>query len=79
LLLHGASPRASIALIEGARALAALRGRSYVLAEDIGAIAADVLRHRITPSDEAIATEVSTESIVTELIALVPVPAMPLA
>ncbi|MFN5882557.1 MAG: AAA family ATPase [Burkholderiales bacterium] len=79
LLLHGASPRASIALIEGARALAALRGRSYVLAEDIGAIAADVLRHRITPSDEAIATEVSTESIVTELIASVPVPAMPLA
>jgi MoxR-like ATPase len=79
LLMHGASPRASISLIEGARALAALRGRTYVLPEDITAIAPDVLRHRITLSDEAIATEVSAEQIVAELIAAVPVPVMPLA
>jgi len=79
LLMHGASPRASIALIEGARALAALRGRSYVLAEDIVALAPDVLRHRITLSDEAIATNVNPETLMQGLIGSVPVPVMPLA
>jgi MoxR-like ATPase len=78
LLLHGASPRASIAMIEAARALAALRGRTYVLPEDISAIAPDVLRHRITLSDEAIATRVDPESLVAEVIAAAPVPALSL-
>jgi MoxR-like ATPase len=79
LLLHGASPRASIAMIEAARALAAMRGRTYVLPEDIGAIAADVMRHRITLSDEAIATQVDPASVVAELIGAVPVPSLALA
>ncbi|MFZ9405894.1 MAG: AAA family ATPase [Burkholderiaceae bacterium] len=76
LLMHGASPRASISMIESARALAALRARSYVLPEDITSIAADVLRHRISLSDEALATNVRTDSLVRDLVAAVPVPSL---
>src|SRR5690606_17710262 len=50
---YGASPRATISLVEGARALAFLRGRRYVLAEDMAELAADVLRHRVVLSYEA--------------------------
>src|SRR5205085_306231 len=53
-LTFGASPRASIALIEGARALAFLRGRTYVLPEDVTDLAPDVLRHRLVLSYEAL-------------------------
>jgi MoxR-like ATPase len=78
LIAHGASPRASISMIEAARALAALHGRPYVLAQDISAVAADVLRHRITPSDEALVTQTRLEDLVNALIAAIPEPAMPL-
>ena len=54
-LTYGASPRASIHLIEGARALAFLRGRDYVLPEDVTDLAPDVLRHRLVLSYEALA------------------------
>ena len=54
-ITFGASPRASIHLIEGARALAFLRGRDYVLPEDVTDLAPDVLRHRLVLSYEALA------------------------
>ena len=54
-LTYGASPRASIHLIEGARALAFLRGRDYVLPEDVTDLVPDVLRHRLVLSYEALA------------------------
>src|SRR5688500_9238636 len=54
-LTYGASPRASIHLVEGARALALLRGRSYVLPEDVSDLVPDVLRHRLVLSYEALA------------------------
>src|SRR5690606_17340796 len=47
---YGASPRASIALVEGARALALLRGRHYALPEDVTDLIPDVLRHRVVLS-----------------------------
>ncbi|MEK9775758.1 MAG: AAA family ATPase [Quisquiliibacterium sp.] len=78
LLAHGASPRASISMIEAARALAALRGRSYVLAQDVSAVASDALRHRITLSDEALVTQVKPGELLDALIGAVPEPAMPL-
>lgn len=78
LLMHGASPRASIWMIEAARALAALRGRAYVLPEDLSTVAPDVLRHRISLSDEAIATQVGTAHILKQLLAAVAAPVKPL-
>ena len=54
-LTFGASPRASIGLIEGARALAFLRGRTYALPEDVIGLSPDVLRHRLVLSYEALA------------------------
>ena len=55
---YGASPRASIALVTGARALAFLRGRDYVLPHDVSELALDVLRHRLVLSYEALADDV---------------------
>ena len=65
-------------MIEAARALAALRGRSYVLAQDVSAVASDALRHRITLSDEALVTQVKPGELLDALIGAVPEPAMPL-
>ena len=53
-ITFGASPRATISLIEGARALAFLRGRDYVLPEDVTDLVPDVLRHRLVLSYEAL-------------------------
>ena len=65
---YGASPRASIALVTGARALAFLYGRAYVLPEDVRELALDVLRHRIVLSYEALADEVTADAIVTKVL-----------
>lgn len=73
-LQYGASPRASIALDRCARARAWLQGRDFVLPEDIQSLAPDVLRHRLIPSYEAEAEGVTTDRLVSELLALVPVP-----
>ncbi|NBT98762.1 MAG: ATPase [Betaproteobacteria bacterium] len=78
LLMHGASPRASIWMIEAARALAALRARAYVLPEDVSAVALDVLRHRISLSDEALATQIEAETILNQLLSNIPAPTKPL-
>jgi MoxR-like ATPase len=74
LLRVGASPRASISLLRASRAHAFLRGRGYVTAEDIKAIAYNVLRHRIILSFEAEAEEIRGDEIVKEIIGHIEVP-----
>ena len=74
LITVGASPRASIALIKSAKAHAFLRGRGYVTPEDVKAIGKDVLRHRITPSFEAEAENITSEDLVDKLFAEIEVP-----
>ncbi len=71
---YGASPRASIALVTGARALAFTRGREYALPDDVHELALDVLRHRIVLSYEALADDVSADSIITRVLDAVPAP-----
>ena len=77
-LTFGASPRASIHLIEGGRALAFLRGRTYVLPEDVTDLAPDVLRHRLVLSYEALADGVSADQIVNRVLQHVRAPDKPL-
>jgi MoxR-like ATPase len=74
----GASPRASINLVLGARALAMLRGRDYVLPADITELAPDVLRHRLVLSYEAFADGTSADEVLTLILNQVPVPNRPL-
>lgn len=74
LIEFGASPRATLALILGARAHAFLNGRAYVSPGDVKAIAPDVLRHRVIPSFEAQAEEITSERIVSDILDHVPVP-----
>jgi MoxR-like ATPase len=71
---YGASPRASIALVLGARALAFLRGRDYVLPHDLSELALDVLRHRIVLSYEAFADDLDADTIITRVLGAVPAP-----
>ena len=74
----GASPRASIALIEGGRALAYLRGRDYVLPEDVIDVMPDVLRHRLVLTYEALAESVTADEIVRRIMDHIPAPDKPL-
>ena len=69
----GGSPRATIALDRCSRAHAWLRGQDYVSPDDVQAVAADVLRHRLLLSFEAEANGVTTDQVIAELLALVPV------
>jgi len=71
---YGASPRASIALVLAGRALAFLRGRGYVLPQDVTELALDVLRHRVVLSYEALADDVDADAIVTRVLGAVPAP-----
>jgi MoxR-like ATPase len=77
-LTFGASPRASIHLIEGARALAFLRGRAYALPEDVVDLVPDVLRHRLILSYEALADGQSADQIIHRVLAQLPAPDKPL-
>ena len=74
LISHGASPRATLGLVRAARALALLRGREFVLPQDVYDIAPDVLRHRVLLSYEAIADGVTAESIVNRIVGTVVAP-----
>jgi MoxR-like ATPase len=78
LITYGASPRATIGLVEGARALAMLRGRSYALPEDMSDLVPDVLRHRIVLSYEGLSEGFTGEAIVERIMAAVRPPARPL-
>ncbi len=71
---HGASPRATLALIRCAKALAWLEGADYVSPHHIQTVATDVLRHRIIPSFEAEADDVSRDAIVARILEVVAVP-----
>ena len=75
----GASPRATIWLIEGARALAFLRGRAYVLPEDLLVLTGDVLRHRISLTYEALADGITADALVERIVRALPAPAKPLS
>ncbi len=74
LIQFGASPRASISLLEAARALAMIRGRGYVTPEDVKMIGRDVLRHRVLLSYEAEAEEMTSDDIISEIFDNVVVP-----
>jgi MoxR-like ATPase len=76
---YGASPRATIGMIEGARALALLRGRRYVLPEDITDLVPDVMRHRVVLSYEALAEGLTPDALIARVMKAVPVPDKPLA
>jgi MoxR-like ATPase len=73
-ITYGASPRASINLTEAARALALMRGRRYVLPEDMVDLVHDVLRHRVVLSYEAIAENLSADAIIAKLMTKVSPP-----
>jgi len=77
-LSFGASPRATIHMIEGARALALLRGRDYALPEDVADIAPDVLRHRLVLSYEALADGVSADALIARIMRATALPPRPL-
>jgi len=74
LISYGASPRASINLSMGARAMAFVRRRGYVIPEDVRAICMDVLRHRIAVTYEAEAEDITSETIITKILNKVEVP-----
>ncbi len=74
LIEFGASPRATIALAQASRAHAFLRGRAFVTPDDVKAIAPDVLRHRVLTTFEAEAEEVTSDDIVTRVLAKVESP-----
>lgn len=73
-LQAGASPRASIALLRAASAMAYLQGRDYVIPEDIIAVAPDVLRHRLVLDYAARAAGVDADAIIRRILDFVPIP-----
>jgi MoxR-like ATPase len=77
-ITFGASPRATINLTEGARALAMLRGRTYALPEDMSDLVPDVMRHRLVLSYEALSEGLSPDALVAKIMAKIPPPAKPL-
>jgi MoxR-like ATPase len=74
LVSYGASPRASLGLVAGARALALLRGRTYALPQDVFDIAPDVLRHRLVLSYESLAQGLVSDQILARILSTVPAP-----
>ena len=77
-ITYGCSPRATINLTEASRALAMLRGRTYVLPEDMTDLVPDVFRHRIVLSYEALSEGLSADAVIGKIMAKIPAPAKPL-
>jgi MoxR-like ATPase len=77
-IIFGASPRASINLILAGRALAFVRGRTYALPQDVLDLAADVLRHRLVLSYEALSDNVSSDDLLRQILGQIPIPVVPL-
>ncbi len=77
-LSYGASPRACIHLIEAARALAYLRGRNYVLPEDVIDLVPDVFRHRLVLSYQALAEGITADQLIRQIMQAMPTPERPL-
>jgi len=70
----GASPRASLQLLRASRAAAAIDGRDFVLPDDVQSLAVPVLAHRLLPTAEAQVARRTTEAVVTDLVARLPLP-----
>jgi MoxR-like ATPase len=77
-IMFGASPRASINLILAARALALVRGRTYVLPQDVNDLILDIMRHRLVLTYEALADNVPSEDIICRISNAIPMPSVPL-
>jgi len=77
-ITFGASPRASINLIRAGRALAFVRGRGYVLPQDVRDMVLDVLRHRVVLSYEALSDNITSDDLLHKIMDRVPVPQVPL-
>ena len=77
-IMFGASPRASINLILTGRALAFVRGRDYVLPQDVSDMALDVMRHRLVLTYEALSDNVSSDDILRKILDRIPLPVVPL-
>jgi MoxR-like ATPase len=73
-LQYGASPRASLGLIAAGRALALLRGRAYVLPQDVYDVAPDIFRHRLVLSYEALARDITVNDVLARILSTVPAP-----
>ena len=73
-LSYGASPRASLGIIAASRALALVRGRDFVVPQDVIDVAPDVLRHRLVLSYDALADGVPVDTILTQLLRAIPLP-----
>ena len=73
-IAYGASPRASLGIIAGARALALVRGRDYVIPQDVIEIIPDVLRHRLVLTYDALADEISSETVINRILQTVALP-----
>jgi MoxR-like ATPase len=74
LIEYGASPRATIYLQQAARALAFLQGEGNVFPNDVKQVAIDVLRHRVKPTYEAEAENITSEDLIRRILETVPVP-----
>jgi len=78
-LAYGASPRGSINLVAAARALAVLRGRGYALPQDVQELARDVLRHRLVLTYQALAEQITPDTLLTAVLDAIPPPRIDLA
>jgi MoxR-like ATPase len=78
-IAYGASPRGSINLVAAARALAVLRGRGYALPQDVQELARDVLRHRLVLTYQALAEQLSPDTLLTAVLDAIPPPRIDLA
>ena len=77
-ILFGASPRASINLVVAARALAFVRGRDYMLPQDMADVSLDVIRHRLVLSYDALSDNINSDDILGKVLDAIPLPTVPL-
>ncbi|MFD6163396.1 AAA family ATPase [Nocardia sp. NPDC060256] len=73
-IAYGASPRASLGIIAAARAVALIRGRDYVVPQDVVEVIPDVLRHRLVLSYDALADEISPEEVIKRVLQTIGMP-----
>jgi MoxR-like ATPase len=73
-IAYGASPRASLGIIAASRALALVRGRDYVIPQDVVEVIPDVLRHRLVLTYDALADEISSETVINRIMQTVALP-----
>jgi MoxR-like ATPase len=76
LIQYGASPRASLGIVRATRALALLRGRDYALPQDVQDVAADILRHRLVLSYDALADDIPADHIIGRVMSTIPLPSV---